>query len=126
MLVIARILGEIIEEYISAALAGGVGLAKSTGGTVLLSGTNLYTGTTTITGGTLDLQGNDAILDANTVDVQVGTLDVTDAETINILNTTAGTGLVNLDDTLTVAAGGTAAGNISGTSGLTLTGGTGT
>jgi len=37
---------------VSAILAGGVGLNKTTSGTVTLSGNNTYTGTTTISAGT--------------------------------------------------------------------------
>jgi RHS repeat-associated protein/uncharacterized delta-60 repeat protein len=40
---------------VSAILAGGVGLTKSTGGTVTLSGANTYTGVTTISAGTLSV-----------------------------------------------------------------------
>lgn len=40
---------------VSANLGGGVGLAKTTGGTATLSGTNTYTGPTTISGGVLSV-----------------------------------------------------------------------
>jgi autotransporter-associated beta strand protein len=41
-----------------ATLAGSVGLSKTTGGTVTLSGHNIYSGPTSITGGTLRVNGS--------------------------------------------------------------------
>ena len=48
---------------ISASLGGGVGLTKTTAGTVVLSGSNVYTGLTSVQGGILELNsaGNPAI-----------------------------------------------------------------
>ncbi|HEU0233509.1 MAG TPA: autotransporter-associated beta strand repeat-containing protein [Gallionella sp.] len=78
---------------VGAILGGGVGLSKTTGGTVTLSGANTYTGSTTASGGTLALQGGAAILDtAGTLAVASGAiLNLSGAdETISAL-TSAGT-----------------------------------
>src|SRR5213075_2123788 len=83
---------------VSAILGGTVGLAKTTGGTVTLSGANTYTGTTTVSAGTLNLntaganavpgdltvsgtgtvllQQSNQIADAGNVVVNAGTLDI--------------------------------------------------
>jgi filamentous hemagglutinin family protein len=45
----------------SAILAGAVGLNKTTGGTVVLSGNNTYTGATTVSAGTLGVAANNAL-----------------------------------------------------------------
>ncbi len=99
-------------------------LSKVGMGTLILSGTNTYTGDTTIEGGTLRVLGGAAIGDASAVIVTTGTFDVGAAETIGALNTTVTTGLVNLDDILTVTGGGAVAGAVSGSGGLTVNGGT--
>jgi autotransporter-associated beta strand protein len=49
---------ELQSGTVSGVLAGGVGVNKTTGGTVVLSGVNTYTGPTSITGGTLTLNGS--------------------------------------------------------------------
>ena len=46
---------------VSAILAGPVGLSKTTGGNVSLSGANIYSGATSITAGTLTLGANDTL-----------------------------------------------------------------
>src|SRR5215472_17151230 len=83
---------------VSAILAGGVGLNKTTSGTVTLSGNNTYTGTTTISAGTL----------------QVGSGSTTGSVAGNIVNNAALT--FNRSNALTYA------GVISGTGAVTQSG----
>jgi filamentous hemagglutinin family protein len=61
----------------SAILAGTVGLDKTTGGTVILSGNNTYTGATTVSAGTLGVAANNALgtVGANTTVASGATLD---------------------------------------------------
>lgn len=63
---------------VSAALAGSIGLTKTTAGTVTLSGNNTYTGTTTISDGVLSV-GTSANLGgaASALNLDGGTLQVT-------------------------------------------------
>jgi autotransporter-associated beta strand protein len=73
---------------VSAVLAGNVGLTKSTGGLVTLSGSNTYTGATSVSGG--DLRVNGSIAAASSVNVAAaGTLSGTG--TINGLTAITGT-----------------------------------
>jgi autotransporter-associated beta strand protein len=61
----------------SAALAGAVGLDKTTTGTLVLSGANTYTGTTTVRDGTLALGlAGDRLADASRVVVTGGAFDL--------------------------------------------------
>ena len=76
---------------VSATLAGGSGLVKTTAGVVTLSGNNTYTGATTVNGGTLAVNGS--ILSSTGV-------------TVNANSTLAGTGTVS---NTTVNNGGTLA-----------------
>lgn len=71
---------------VSAVLAGAVGVNKTTAGTVVLSGANLYLGVTAITAGTLQVDGSTAAASQ----VNVGTA-----------GTLSGSGTVNGDATLT-------------------------
>ncbi len=87
----------------SAILGGAVGLNKTTGGTVTLSGANTYTGTTTVNAGTLALSGGAAI--ANTAAVNLDTsganLTLNASETIGSLAGVAGTTVTLGANTLT-------------------------
>ncbi len=125
----------------SGGISGVGGLTKTGGGTLTLSGANGYTGTTTVSDGTLNVSGS---LTSNTVNVGSvgtlrvqgasisdaaavtvdGTMDLTNSETIGSL---AGGGNVTLN-AYTLTAGGNNASTtfsnvISGTGGLTKTGG---
>ncbi|MFN4257799.1 MAG: autotransporter-associated beta strand repeat-containing protein [Gemmataceae bacterium] len=110
----------------NAAINGDIGesgsqtVTKQGAGTWTLAGNNTYTGLTTVSAGTLQVDGGSAILDTNTVNVNVAgaTLALLDDETIGTLNGVAG-GIVQLNaNTLTVGAG-SFAGNINGSGGLT-------
>ncbi|HYG73721.1 MAG TPA: autotransporter-associated beta strand repeat-containing protein, partial [Planctomycetota bacterium] len=90
---------------VSAVLAvnGGVGLDKTTGGTVILSGANTYTGTTTIGAGTLQLGAANVIADASPVNITGGTLDLNNFnETIGSLAGVGGTSVTLGTGNLTV------------------------
>ena len=78
-----------------ASINGTGGLNKTTGGTLLLQGTNTYTGPSTLSGGSLTLGANNALpatalsigsatLNAATFTDTIGTLDVTGTATINL------------------------------------------
>ncbi|MGH8699684.1 MAG: beta strand repeat-containing protein, partial [Burkholderiales bacterium] len=108
---------------VSAILGGAVGLNKTTGGTVTLSGANTYTGTTTVSAGNLTLAGGAAIGDAGVVNLTGGTLQVNSAETIGQLSGAGGT-TVTLNAGLTFgdATNTTVASTIGGAGGLTKQG----
>lgn len=78
---------------ISANLAGAAALAKSTGGTVLLSGNNTYTGGTNISAGTLQLAASNRLADAGAVNVSgTGTFNLGGfSETVAAVTLQAGT-----------------------------------
>ncbi len=61
---------------VSAALGGTVGLTKSTGGTVTLSGANTYSGGTNVNVGTLATGADNALPSGTNVTVNGGTLDL--------------------------------------------------
>jgi autotransporter-associated beta strand protein len=62
---------------VSAILGGSIGLDKSTGGTVTLTGANSYTGTTTVNTGSLALGTGGSISASTTIDIKgSATLDV--------------------------------------------------
>ncbi len=128
---------------VSAVLGGTVGLNKTTGGTVNLTGANTYTGTTTVDGGTLNVTGSIAsltnivnggslqvdgasLLDTAEVTLNgTGNLNLTGSETIGSLLSASTTSTVTLGgSTLTTGDAGNAAfaGVISGTGGLTKQG----
>ncbi len=69
----------------SAILGGGVGVNKTTAGTVTLTGTNTYTGATIIDGGTLTLSGaNGAIASSSGITIGGGaTLQLDNTSNIN-------------------------------------------
>jgi autotransporter-associated beta strand protein len=101
--------------------AGGLTLA---GGSLVLSGTNVYTGTTTISAGTLALSGAGSI--AASAVAAGGTFDISGTTSGAAISSLSGSGGVTLGSrvlTLTNA-GGAFSGIISGSGGLTLAGGT--
>ncbi len=76
---------------VSAILGGAaVGLNKTTGGTVTLSGANTYTGTTAVNAGTLALGASNVLADTSSVVVNGGTVSIT-----NRNDTVAGVQLVS-------------------------------
>lgn len=112
---------------VSGILAGNVGVNKTTGDTVTLSGANTFTGTVSVTGGALAFDAAANLGDAaNTVSVDGGTLSFTGITTqTRSGGLTIGTGGATLDaafgaGTLELTGGITAT---SGTSNLTKTGG---
>lgn len=106
---------------VSAKLGGAVGLAKTTPGTVILSGANTYTGPTTVSEGVLSLAGGAAIADTGEVNVgSTGTLNLLNNETIGSLSGAAGS-LVTLNANMLNtgdASNALFAGVINGTGGL--------
>ncbi|MBM4018934.1 MAG: hypothetical protein FJ288_11500, partial [Planctomycetes bacterium] len=87
---------------VSAKLGGaGVGLTKTTAGTVTLSGANTYTGLTYVGFGTLALGASDVLADASNVSVDGGTLaigafdDTVGAVTLNAGSITGTTGTLS-------------------------------
>lgn len=69
------------------------GIGKSSGGVLVLTGTNTYTGTTTISGGTLRLEGSAATLGAGAV-TNNGTLQLERTGEYVVANDISGTGAV--------------------------------
>jgi filamentous hemagglutinin family protein len=67
---------EVQNGSISAILAGGGALTKTTGGTVTLSGVSTYTGTTTVNAGTLRLGASGVINDLSSLVVNAGLFDI--------------------------------------------------
>ncbi len=109
---------------VSAILGGGVGLVKSTAGTVTISGSQAYTGATTVSGGTLALGSDNVFANAGTISVGgAATLDLgTHVDTVGTLSLQgllAGTG--TLTATSYTLAGATVSGNL-GTGTITSTG----
>jgi autotransporter-associated beta strand protein len=116
--------------FVSAVLCGSAGLNKNLGGTVTLSGANIYTGPTTITAGKLLLSGGDnrlptttsvvltntngAILDLNGQNQTIASLSGGGA---NGGNVTLGGGTLTLDSTLNGSPDSIYSGVISGTCG---------
>ena len=91
---------------VSAKLAGGVGLTKTTAGTVTLSGENTYNGATAVTGGTLTVDGSitsDATL-SNGGTVLNGSGTIAGTVTVNSGATLAGS--LEISGAVTVNAGG--------------------
>lgn len=99
---------------VSAILAGNVALNKTTGGTVTLTGANIYTGLTDVQAGTLILGGTGGtIADSSAVLVRGGTLEVASSDTVGTVTISSGTisgaGILtgssyNLTDTGTISA----------------------
>lgn len=96
--------GDATDTTVSGSIYGGGGsLVKQGTGTMVLSGTNLYTGTTTVSAGTLRLAGGAAIVDTGDVTVNnTAVLNVAATETINSLTNT---GTVTIDDGQTLSMG---------------------
>ncbi len=108
---------------ISNVLADSGALAKTTAGTVILSGASTYTGGTTISAGTLNVTGT--LANSGAVTVSGGTYTVGQNDTIGALTLTSGG--INGSSTLTAAsyavASGTVSASLGGTGvGLTKTG----
>ena len=111
-------------------------LVKAGSGTLILAGTtttggNTYTGLTTVSGGTLRLNksGGTTIPITNNVTVDGGTLQVSTNQTLNNLNLTSGTVIIDAGVTLTINGTITrTSGVIQGTatSNLVITGASGT
>ena len=97
-----------------------MGLNKTTGGTVTLSGANAYTGTTAVSAGTLRLGATNVIANASAVTVASGaTFDLNSfAETVGSI---AGAGNITLGTAVLTAGGDgtstTFSGPVSGTTG---------
>ncbi|MFM8333291.1 MAG: autotransporter-associated beta strand repeat-containing protein, partial [Candidatus Methylumidiphilus sp.] len=110
---------------VSASLAGGVGLKKTTAGTVALYGANTYTCPTTIAAGTLSLNGDGGISASAGVENN-GHFDISGAGDKVSIAALTGAGSVNLGgQSLKIsAASGRFSGVIAGNGGLTIAGGT--
>ncbi len=116
---------------VSASLQGTAGLNKTTGGTLVLSGSNGYSGTTTLAGGLLTLANSAAVPPGSTLNVTVNGLAFAAGIGTFNLGGLAGTGNIALADianaavTLQVGSNGantTYSGTLSGAGSLTKTG----
>jgi fibronectin-binding autotransporter adhesin len=111
---------------VSAILGGTVGLTKTTGGTVTLSGSNTYTGTTTISAGTLGLSGAGQLSDSSAVVVNGGSFDIGSvSDTVAGVQLTSGSitgssGVLTSSSTFDVQ-GGSVSAILGGSVGLTKT-----
>jgi fibronectin-binding autotransporter adhesin len=111
-------------------LAGAATLTKSSGGTVTLTGTNIYTGDTLVSAGSLRLSGNATISNSPNIIIAFNaTLDVTgrpdQALTLTSGQTLSGNGTLNgrlVVDTGANVAPGASAGILTITNGATLLG----
>ncbi len=93
---------------VSAVLSGSVNLAKTTIGTVTLSGVNTYTGTTTLSGGRLVLSGSGRAGSGN-MKLNGGTLDLSSYTANSGTYTLAASQTLSGNGTITGAAGKTLA-----------------
>jgi|GEM_PF-809420 len=110
---------------VAIALGGGVGLAKSTAGTVVLSAANTYTGATTISAGVLRLAVANSLPFASAVSISNGaTLDLGGFN--QTVGSFSGTGAITLGSATLTAGGDNSSpvfsGTISGAGGLVKTG----
>jgi autotransporter-associated beta strand protein len=118
--------------------AGGVNLVA---GSETLSGTNTYTGATQVNGGTLNLTGslastavtvaggtltnaNGGLASGTNLTVNSGAVNINANDTIANFNGSGGSVALASGKTLTVSAGGTYAGTLSGAGSVQVTGGT--
>ncbi len=79
---------------VSAILGGGIGLNKTTGGTVTLSGANTYSGPTAVSAGTLALSGS-GTYGTGSLTVSGGIANLGGSSITNILGALSGGGAVN-------------------------------
>jgi autotransporter-associated beta strand protein len=98
---------------VSASLAGGVGLQKTTSGTVTLTGVNTFSGAVNVTGGVLAFSSISALGTGNAVTVNGGTLSYTGSDPADF-----GVGRV-----LTLGASGATLNVVESTASLTVSGG---
>ncbi|NIJ65170.1 autotransporter-associated beta strand protein [Sphingomonas leidyi] len=114
-----------VRATIGAGIGGAGGISKLDGGTLILGGANSYAGATGIAGGTLRAGVDGALPSGTNVTITAGaTLDLAASQTVASL---AGDGRVTLSGGSLTTGGGNAdtryAGTISGSGGLTKTGG---
>jgi filamentous hemagglutinin family protein len=113
---------------VSAILGGSVGVDKSGGGSVTLSGTNTYTGATTISAGTLTLGANNVLADGSSVVVNGGTLamgsysDTVQGVQLTSGNITGSTGILTSSTDFDLQAGSVSA-ILGGSAGVDKSGG---
>ncbi|MBD8872774.1 autotransporter-associated beta strand repeat-containing protein [Rhodanobacter sp. DHB23] len=117
--------GDSTSQTFAGAITGMGGITKQGAGTETLAGVNTYTGATTIASGTLALSGSGSLAASSGV-TDNGTLDISGSTGGASITSLGGNGAVNLGSrTLTLSnAGGSFAGVIGGSGGLTLAGGT--
>ncbi len=83
---------EMKDGSVSANLAGGVALNKTTAGTITLSAANTYTGTTTISAGKLTIAAAGTINSSSAITIQGGELNYNSTTALSKAPTFSGTG----------------------------------
>jgi autotransporter-associated beta strand protein len=119
-------IGGVIQDGGGLSGGAGGGLIKTGAGTLTLSGVNTYTGDTTISDGTLRMGAENVLASSAGVSVNSGTWDLAGYnQIVKGLNGNSGTGVMLGSATLTVdnAANSAYWGGISGSGGVTKTGG---